>query len=419
MAELGASVVAFIQITAAIVTTCKRTYDTMKEAQKVIKLVKSEMKSLQIILEGYKEFLDAEGQDYKTKNGGDGATPLKRCRQLVDELNSLLPDPPNNDLTLLDKIALGKRWLGLKSKAEKLVAEISREKATILLEISDYTARDVRHIKLLICEGQRDKICDWVESRAQNPTYKHNESLGRHDPQTSGWVTRMGQWEGWLNRSSGSRLVWLFGIPGAGKTILTSFLIQQSTERFENTPGVMVIYYYCIFSHEQDATEPFLRWVLSQMIRKVRVVPDNIGKLHKLNHSPSIKILEDAIEALLEKFTAIHIVVDGLDESQQCENLANVIVKFSTNPAFQKIWLLASSRKISDIATPFTNVAIELSMSNPELQKDIRAFVKATLPEIRALSKVSDMLPEIEEKLSKQADGMCVFSKQVYSTLDS
>ncbi|KAK6334743.1 hypothetical protein TWF718_010191 [Orbilia javanica] len=415
MAEIGASVIAFIQITAAIVKICKQTHDTMKEAPHVVKLVKSEMKSLQIILEGYKDLLDAEGGRFKTQNDDNDVTPLNRCRQLVDELYNLLPDTSSNTISFKEKIDLGKKWLGLKSKAEKLLAEISHTKATILLEISDYTARDIRHIKLHVRDEQCDKICSWIESRAQNPTEKYNQSIKLHDPQTSSWVTRMEQWNNWLGRSSESRLIWLFGIPGAGKTILASFLIQKTNEHFaktsdtnrtSNTPKVMVIYYYCIFSHNQDAVEPFLRWVVSQMIRKIRVVPSNIKDLYKLNHYPSIKDLEDAIEALLENFTAIHIIVDGVDESQECKNLANLLIKLSTNSVFQKIWLLASSRKISEIEIPFTNVAIKMSMSNPEVQKDIQVFVKNMLPKIKALLKVSDMLPEIEEKISKQADGM-------------
>ena len=49
------------------------------------------------------------------------------------------------------------------------------------------------------------------------------------------------------------------GIPGAGKTILTSIVVDDLTTRFSNDPSVGIAYVYCNFRRrdEQKAEELF------------------------------------------------------------------------------------------------------------------------------------------------------------------
>ncbi|KAK6330000.1 hypothetical protein TWF718_003427 [Orbilia javanica] len=408
--EVGASIVAFVQITGAIVKICQDTIHTLKEAPEIVQLVLGEIKVLEDFISRY------AGRVQSTN-------PFEECSKLLEKLKITIPTPknavvpvsngaqPNSNGSLKDKLTLSMEWLRVKSKVGELLAQISREKASMLLVITNTMADDIHEIKLQVCklnenltQQERNQICSWIEMI--NPTPKHNESTRWHDQKTSGWATRTKEWNNWLARSAGSRLVWLFGIPGAGKTILTSYLIEQAKEALNGVSGVMVIYYYCVFSQGQDATESFLRWIVSQMIRETGAAPENIKTKYKLNHSPSIDNLEAAIEVLLGRFTAVYILIDGVDESQNSGRLAEALVNLSTSLAFQNIWLLASSRKLSEIATPFRGKAIEFSMSNPELQKDIRTFVNNELPRRKKLERFRDLFPKIEERLSQQADGM-------------
>ncbi|ENH64983.1 hypothetical protein FOC1_g10000519 [Fusarium oxysporum f. sp. cubense race 1] len=58
------------------------------------------------------------------------------------------------------------------------------------------------------------------------------------------------------------RCLWVHGIPGSGKTILTSWLIETVKDQCKKVSTVNApctsAYYYCYFSHHQDEAAPFL-----------------------------------------------------------------------------------------------------------------------------------------------------------------
>ncbi len=79
------------------------------------------------------------------------------------------------------------------------------------------------------------------------------------------------EWHGWLEIDGHDRLLWLHGIPGAGKTVLASFAIEQLKEICSHEVGLGCAYYYCHYSHKQDEAAPLLRWAVSQLCRQAKM----------------------------------------------------------------------------------------------------------------------------------------------------
>ena len=76
-------------------------------------------------------------------------------------------------------------------------------------------------------------------------------------------------WKDWVDGAQ--RLWWVDGIPGAGKTVLASQLIEKIKLLAEQTPGtpsqaIRWSYYNCYHarSHKSE-NQPFLRWVVSNL----------------------------------------------------------------------------------------------------------------------------------------------------------
>ncbi|KAK0624035.1 hypothetical protein B0T14DRAFT_426755 [Immersiella caudata] len=82
-------------------------------------------------------------------------------------------------------------------------------------------------------DSERREICTWLERT--NPSPLHNAAARRHEPRTSAWLRRTGEWGDWISASSPDRLFWIYGIPGAGKTMFYVVIdaVHESTPREE------------------------------------------------------------------------------------------------------------------------------------------------------------------------------------------
>ena len=109
-----------------------------------------------------------------------------------------------------------------------------------------------------------------------DPSPNHNTACALHDSHTGTWITRSDEYQEWKNGSS--RLFWLHGIPGAGKTILFSYVvedIQQYCKTF-GSKDITCSYYYCYFGRAQDEVPHILQWVINQLCRKSQYIPKAI-----------------------------------------------------------------------------------------------------------------------------------------------
>ena len=217
--------------------------------------------------------------------------------------------------------------------------------------------------------------------------------------------------------SSQQRCLWIHGIPGARKTVLMSYLVEKTREYLKNTPRekTAYVYYYCYFGHNQDEAIPLLRWILNQLCRQADIVPSSIHTMFKLSLQPSTPELLKAVVDILDRFDIVYILIDAIDESNDRENILSVLRDLVTGLQFDKIQLLASSREYIDIEEVIQRFSTSISMANPYVEKDIRAYVHSCLKSNPKFERwPGALLEEVENKLSSGAKGMCVTSHCFY-----
>src|SRR6185437_8727424 len=90
---------------------------------------------------------------------------------------------------------------------------------------------------------------------------------------TSMWLLESAEWTNWLLYDADSnKFLWIHGIPGAGKTILASFIIEQLKQHCNDATEVGYSYYYCHNFNNQDEAGPFLKWIVGQLCRQAQWV---------------------------------------------------------------------------------------------------------------------------------------------------
>jgi len=149
-------------------------------------------------------------------------------------------------------------------------------------------------------------------------------------------VFRTSDWDDWINTRI--RGLWIHGIPGAGKTVLVAHIIEATLRICEEKDKrTTCVYYYCYHGHNQDKSVPFLRWLVSQLLREADTVPTLAWKAYTRSREPDTTLLLDVLHATLDLFDLVYVVIDALDESQSRQNILGVLNVLVTDPRFWKI----------------------------------------------------------------------------------
>jgi len=150
---------------------------------------------------------------------------------------------------------MGKRvkriWRRLKWEPEDIRELRSRISSNITLLNAfnnqltrDNTVRLVRHKD----DQERRMILDWL-----TPTdygNKQSDFISRRQEGTGRWLLDSDEFQRWFNESK--QTLFCPGIPGAGKTIMTSIVVDHLNTTFENDSDVGIAFLYCNFRRQQE-----------------------------------------------------------------------------------------------------------------------------------------------------------------------
>ncbi len=248
-------------------------------------------------------------------------------------------------------------------------------------------------------------VYDWLQHTDPSPL--HYRAQDDYEPGTGDWMLRSPEWAGWL--AGKHRCLWIHGIPGAGKTVLLSHLIEQIRRHCDQiSPRKTIhVYYYCYFGRNQDEAKPFLKWLINQLCRKADFIPEFTYNLYKNGKEPSLAELLGAFRRILVRFETVYIALDAIDESGSQDDLLLVLRDFATSPAFAQIRMISSSRNYVNIEKGMLDIAMPISMNNPFVEQDIRHYVHSTLQiNPRFARWPRDLLQEVEESVTAGAGGM-------------
>ena len=414
-----AGAIAVIQITDRVIALCKTYIQGIRNAPQDLRTILVETSALKSVLENV-ELLVACDDEVSTAMekmvGRNG--PVENCRRVMQDMENLFPVMEQQTDTVRSKrqkLATSLEalaWPFKASKARDYLDKLMRYKSAIIATITTGIAQDVKVIKHTsdnilnaVSDSQRFAFYTWLEHT--DPSSLHQLALSRYEDGTGHWVLRTREWQDWV--AGKTRALWLNGIPGSGKTVLVSHLIEELRAKLrptdiESTP---VIYYYCYFDHNQDEEIPFLRWILACLCRRAKVVSKTVYDFYEYGGQPGSNDLLNGIEEVSVLFERVFIVLDAMDESFPRHGLLEVLRQLAAADRFEKIQLLSSSRIYTDIESNMLQISKSISMSNGHVEEDIKIFVLSSLAVNPKFDRCSSNLrEEIGQALSVGAKGM-------------
>lgn len=225
-------------------------------------------------------------------------------------------------------------------------------------------------------------------------------------------MLRTPEWPAWIEGNH--RCLWISGIPGAGKSILASFLAEEIethciSSSSENSKFGHA-YYYCYFGHNQDESSHFLRWIIGQLCRQSSKICQELLNSYKLGKTPTLAHLLSVLCIAIEDFERVYLLLDAVDESMPRADLLRVIRDLTTDTRFSALSLVVTSRQYIDIEQVMEGCSMPISMSSPFVEEDIATLVRSTLQsDARYQRWPEDLRREMQDTVPKKAKGMLVF----------
>lgn len=222
--------------------------------------------------------------------------------------------------------------------------------------------------------------------------------------------------------------LWLHAIPGAGKTVLVSSVIEYLKDQVKSE-DVGLAYFYCDYK-ESNKQEPskVLCTLLAQLARQHKTVFQRLQSFvqERCKENPASIPTHDELRSnfstfLEGSFKQIVLVVDAIDESTKRECIISDLKTFSKHCPFIKI--LVSSREELDITKAFKSFP-NVKITQSDVAEDIESFVKAEVEARIRDKELTIRRPELQhiicDKLVSRSEGMFQWVKcqiQVLSSL--
>ena len=276
---------------------------------------------------------------------------------------------------------------------------------------------------------RRKEITKWLAPVAYDVEYFSNDlasaRLLRH-PKTCMWILDKPEYTQLCDTSQGSAksLLWIYANPGAGKTVLSSFLIDHFESAKLDPIRGNVLYFFCK-NTDVDKNTPtvVVRSLLYQLYKSIKnpkasqslnhdlgVALDRSGQQRAVN----LTVLWQLFSTHITKSTPVTIILDALDECQDPSQLIDGLKELST---LRSIKVIVTSRKDLHLHNELNNFST-IEILPEEINADVAAYVEAKVEASPRLSHplVRDL---VIKKLCNAHDGMFLWVYLVLKELKS
>ncbi|OJI88606.1 hypothetical protein ASPTUDRAFT_134937 [Aspergillus tubingensis CBS 134.48] len=266
----------------------------------------------------------------------------------------------------------------------------------------------------------RDIQC-WLNSANIASDQDTFTSMRSRNTQAGTWILRHQLYCAWKERKA-QPMLWVNGIPGAGKTILASIMVEDCLKSYEFTA-----WFY--FRNGDAQRSSFLNLASSLISQLLEINSDLLPYVSKEMCSKgkrafSSEILaKELLKVILKNSGHVRIILDGLDECSRMERkkILEWIRLISEYPqdrdsSNSPICLLVSQR--DGITSKALRDIPSLEITSKDTRDDILAFIWSRGLEIQTRFQISDENTRtMVERVMEKAGGMFLLAKLVMNNL--
>ena len=290
----------------------------------------------------------------------------------------------------------------LETNAEALlqIKHVLAQNLEMVAEVRDVFQTEIGRKEL-------EKMKQWLQST--DPCPNHRAAQEAHEASTGNWLLQSPDYCAW--RAGSGALLWLNGISGCGKTVLSATVIEDVRQFCSTNPDNCYAYYYFDFNDAaKRKPKSMVSLLLATLGCNMESPPQCIRDLHDKHLSgqqePSLDDMVSALVSVLQGRRKVYILLDALDECLEQATLLKCICTIEST--CKNVSIFVSSRREYNITEALVDrVTYDIDMITAAVDADIELFVQNFLSTDRALGKwPSDIRAEIKDELCRRSGGM-------------
>ena len=263
-------------------------------------------------------------------------------------------------------------------------------------------------------EQRRLNIERWLSP--SDPSANYNKALQQRQEGTGLWFLQTHAYAQWkMQRNS---TLWLYGIPGCGKTILSSTIIEDLVKTL---PHERLLYFYFDFSDVHKQTlDNMVRSLINQLYNRSTNAWKQLDLLFSSCgngcRQPSLESLGQVLLQMIDSLEDVYVVLDALDEC--CTRIGSPTegllawIRNLLDLEHRNIHLLMTSRPEQDIRSKLNDLVHKeniIPIQSDLVKDDIQIYVHTRVRKsdnLRRWQARPEVQDEIEATLMGKANGM-------------
>ncbi|KAL1637760.1 hypothetical protein SLS56_000315 [Neofusicoccum ribis] len=329
-------------------------------------------------------------------------SPVTACKEEIFMIQEVLEKHKRKLSWPLRKKEIQERLQNVERYKGRLVAAMHASSMETILAVESIVHSQADMLAAHIQKESESAVLAWLRC----PDVQSNliAAVEKRQAGTGEWLLCSERFKEWLRDP---QFLWLTGLPGSGKTIISSTIVATLLSASKDTDDAVVYFYFDFHVDVKREVMALLHVVLSQLALQSTSAFEELRKLYQEckdgQRQPTTEELLLTIARAASHFPRIYVVVDALDECRESHKAVEQLRRLSEAA---NIHVLAVSRKDADLERPMHGIP-EIKLEGPEVAVDIASYVRQRVltSEYMADWPLEEQ-QKVEDQLSSKADGM-------------
>ncbi|RTE76813.1 hypothetical protein BHE90_008704 [Fusarium euwallaceae] len=243
--------------------------------------------------------------------------------------------------------------------------------------------------------------------------YRYHEAVCEG---TGKWLFRDQSFKDWEDQSKAStRILWLKGIPGAGKTLLASSVIRH-TQKLNH----LTLFAFLSYKDSGTTALSIFHSLIFQLASDSLTLQTELRQSSHKNLRNSLEEAVDLLQSLLEVVGVVYVVIDGVDEIDPAERSKLLRELLKLGATCQGCRILLSSRAEDDINTALRGKVTEIKVDQRNagsIQRFVTHWMRGWFDQRRFIPEVRHEIEGWAAPLASKAKGMFLYVKVIFGMI--
>ena len=426
--SISAGIIAILQLTGTVVQYLNDAAQAAGDRQRILLEITSVSGILTVLkdLAERPQYGDSWSTTIRSLNVPNG--PLEQFRRALERLASKL-EPVHG----LKKVERSLAWPFQKGEVSEILGAIERQKTLFNLALQNDHTRLSQAIRLDVGTlntrvGEVNQRVAQVQLGPINQEYRHQDKesqkilawlsplnffaqqrdfIDRRQDGTGQWMLHSEEFKAWCDGTR--RTLFCPGMPGAGKTMLASIVIQQLASNMGDRNIGLAYMFYSYRSQLEQTPVNLLASLLRQLIPEGATPPSDLKNMYqdhvRKGTRPALDEVFKLLPSAIESYAQVFIVVDALDECPDGNGIRGLMLaKLRSLQTSKGINLMVTSRSLPKIKEAFEyDPQLEIRAS----EADVRKYLDGQMSRLAGcVMKNMTLQEDIKGEIVKAVNGM-------------